>query len=101
MEYISIKAGDIPGTVVTRGGVYAEAGGEYYPVTAMQATEKFGFVPVLNIPQMSDYRWKKQCLESRLAHPEQYAKIENVAACMARLRKWLAEHGEECHGGTD
>lgn len=101
MRYISVKSGDIPGTVVTQEAVYAEAGGNYYPVIAMQSTEKFGLVPVLNIPQMSDYQWKKCCLESRLAHPERYAKIENVVDSVARLRKWLMKHGDGQHGETD
>ena len=87
MKYISVRAGDIPGTVVTQEAVYAEVGGEYHPITAMQPTEKFGIVPVLDIPQMSDYQCQKRCLESRLAHPEHYAKFEDVDAHVARLRK--------------
>ena len=92
MKYMTIKTGDIPGTVVTQAAAYAEVGGGYYPITAMQATENYGFVPILDIPQMSDYQCQKRCLESRLAHPEHYAKFEDMDAHVARLRKWLAEH---------
>lgn len=95
MKYISVKAGDIPGTVMTQGAIYAEVGGEYHPITAMLPTEQYGFVPILDLPQMSDYQWHKRSLESRLAHPERYAGKEDVEATVARLRKWLAEHEEE------
>ena len=94
MNYVNVKEGDIPGTVIRDGGLYQELGGHYFRVIGLQPTADLGFVPILDIPQMSDYQWQKRCLESRLAHPERYAKFEDVDAHVARLRKWLADHEE-------
>lgn len=95
MNYVNVKEGDIPGTVIRDGGLYQELGGRYFRVIGLQPTQNQGFVPILDIPQISDYQWQKSALESRLAHPERYAGKEDVEATVARLRKWLAEHEEE------
>ena len=92
MNYVNVKEGDIPGTVIRDGGLYQELGGRYFRVIGLQPTQHHGLGPILDVPQMSDYQWQKRCLESRLAHPEHYAKFEDVDAHVARLRKWLAEH---------
>lgn len=49
-------------------------------------------IPVLDIPQVSDYQWQLDCLNDRLEHPEKYAAFENVEERIAYLRKWLKEH---------
>lgn len=53
----------------------------------------FGKVPIVDIPQISDYQWQLDCLNDRLQHPEKYEDIENVEETIAKLRKWLAERG--------
>lgn len=52
-------------------------------------------IPVLDIPQMSDYKWQLNCLIDRLEHPEKYADSENVEEHITQLRKWLAEHSPD------
>lgn len=49
-------------------------------------------IPVLDIPQMSDYKWQLNCLKSRLEHPEIYADSENVEKVIADLCQWLEEN---------
>ena len=55
-------------------------------------TAEIFFLPVVDIPMMSDYRWQLNCLKSRLEHPEIYAADEDVPAVIERLKRWLAEH---------
>lgn len=50
------------------------------------------FIPLLDIPFMSDYKWQLNCLKDRLEHPEKYEKTEDVAAAIKRLENWLAEN---------
>ncbi len=50
------------------------------------------FIPLLNIPFMSDYKWQLNCLKDRLENPEKYEAIENVPATIERLKQWLVEH---------
>ena len=50
------------------------------------------FIPLLNIPFMSDYNWQLNCLKDRLEHPEKYEKTEDVTAAINRLKNWLAEN---------
>lgn len=50
-----------------------------------------GRVPIVDIPQISDYQWQLDCLNDRLQHPEKYEDFENVEETIAKLRKWLAE----------
>ena len=50
------------------------------------------FIPLVNIPFMSDYKWQLNCLKDRLKNPEKYEAFENVPATIERLKKWLAEH---------
>lgn len=50
-----------------------------------------GRVPIVDIPQISDYEWQLNCLNDRLQHPEKYEDFENVEETIAKLRKWLAE----------
>lgn len=61
-----------------------------YPIVGwIKGNEIEKYIPVLDVPQMSDYAWQKSCLEARLAHPERYAGREDVEAVIGRLRKWL------------
>lgn len=51
-------------------------------------------VPVVDLPQMSDYKWQLQALQDRLSNPEKYrtALGEDVEATIAYLRQWLADY---------
>ena len=53
-----------------------------------------GRIPILDVPQISDYKWQLDCLKSRLAHPEHYPD-EDVPATIEYLRQWLAEHSPD------
>ncbi len=46
-------------------------------------------VPVIDIPQISDYEYQLINLKSRIEHPEYYQEIENVPEVMKRLKTWL------------
>lgn len=49
-------------------------------------------VPVVDIPQMSDYRWQEMALKSRIETPELYREMGvDVDAEIARIKKQLAE----------
>ena len=75
-----------------------EFAGRKFPIIDYVDVEGYGRIPMIDIPQMSDYRWQQICLEKRLANPEYFAKREDVEATIAYLRKWLAEHEPEGHG---
>ena len=52
--------------------------------------EPVGFIPIIDIPQMSDYQWQLGALESRLSgtkYPE-----ENTDAIMEKIKKYLLEN---------
>lgn len=66
--------------------------GREIPIVGMIETEQFGLLPVLDLPQMSDYQWQLNCLNDRLEHPDEYEGRENVPEVVAKLRKWLEEH---------
>lgn len=77
-----------------------EVGGVDYPVIghALVKDENnviIDTVPIVDIPQMSDYQWQLSCLKSRLEHPEYYESSENVQETIRKLRIWLEEHKEE------
>ena len=74
-----------------------EIGGRTYPVVGYVARESTGQkVPLVDIPQMSDYKWQLQALQDRLEHPEKYLALgEDVEAVIASLRQWLKEHSGE------
>lgn len=88
------KTGGVQLEPAQPGEVYRLAGKEY-PVSAHVKFQGGGSVPLVDLPMMSDYRWQQGCLESRLRHPEVYAKFENVEETVARLRQWLADHAPE------
>lgn len=75
-----------------------KVGTQDYPITGYVKSKRFGVVPVVDIPMMSDYTWQQLCLQSRLEHPERYAELEDVEATIAQLRKWLEEHSEKGAG---
>ncbi len=54
-----------------------------------------GTIPIVDIPQVSDYQWQLDCLNDRLLHPEKYEWFENVNETIERLWKWLKEHTEQ------
>ena len=60
--------------------------------------ETLGPLPVVDmIPDDTDFRWQRSCLEDRLRHPELYAAVlgEDVPAVIARLRRWLEDYEKE------
>lgn len=57
MKYLTINANSLPGVEVRNGAAYAEVGERWWPVKALIADEKRGFIPLLDIPQMSDETW--------------------------------------------
>lgn len=70
--------------------------GKEYPVVGhanvVDKGKVTGTVPIVDIPQMSDYKWQLDCLNDRLEHPEKYEPFENIEEHIAKLRQWLAEH---------
>lgn len=74
---------------------YTINGKEYPVVGHANVVDKgnvIGTFPIVDIPQISDYKWQLGCLKSRLEHPEHYTASENVEEVIAKLRQWLAEH---------
>ena len=75
--------------------------GKKYPVKGhVRITDDRGrptgeTIPIVDIPQMSDYQWQLDALNSRLKTPELYSPYEDVQAVISRLRKWLKEHESE------
>lgn len=75
-------------------------GGREYPVVGHakvidQNREVAGTIPIVDIPQVSDYQWQLNSLNDRLQHPEKYALFEDVEEHIAQLRQWLATHKEK------
>ena len=70
------------------------AGGREWNVTGWEAIEGVGVFPILDIPQVSDYKWQLDALESRLRHPEYYAE-EDLPAAVERLKAYLEKNREE------
>lgn len=54
-----------------------------------------GYVPIVDIPMMSDYEWQLDCLKSRLEHSEYYADTENVPQVIEQLEQWLLDYEEK------
>lgn len=44
---------------------------------------------------MTDYKWQLRGLQSRLKHPESYAKFEDVEESKRHLMQWLTENEPE------
>ena len=63
MKYMPVKAGDIPGVEIRDGAAYAELAGQWFPVMAVRPVAGIGYVPILDIPQMSDERWQELARE--------------------------------------
>ena len=75
-------------------------GGREFPVVGHAKVmnrnrEVVGTIPIVDIPQVSDYQWQLDCLNDRLQHPEKYAPSEDVEEHIAQLRQWLATHNEK------
>ncbi len=63
-----------------------EIAGHDFPVTAH--FDWYGQeIPLVDIPQVSEVKWHKMCLESRLKHPELYRDNEDVDAMIEDLKK--------------
>ncbi len=76
--------------------VTVEICGRQYPVLGYVKPETISqIVPLVDIPQMSDYEWQRSALQHRLEHPEIYRDREDLDAAIAHLREWLATHREE------
>ena len=65
MKYLRIKTGDIPGVEVKEDGAYAEVAGQSFAVIGILPDKEYGFIPVLDIPQISD----EQLRELAREHP--------------------------------
>ena len=75
-------------------------GGREFPVVGHAKVmnrnrEAVGTIPIVDIPQKSDYQWQLDCLNDRLQHPEKYEPFEDVEEHIAQLRQWLATHKEK------
>ena len=75
-------------------------GGREFPVVGHAKVmnrnrEVVGTIPIVDIPQVSDYQWQLDCLNDRLQHPEKYEPFEDVEEHIAQLRQWLATHKEK------
>lgn len=55
------------------------------------------YVPMVEIKQMSDFRWELNSLMSRINNPEVYRENlgEDVDAVIAELTSWITEHMDE------
>lgn len=51
-------------------------------------------IPLVDIPQMSGYKWQFGRLVDRLEHPEKYAAFEDVEERILHLKTWLLDHAE-------
>lgn len=66
--------------------------GKEYPVIGIVETEETGTVPLVDVPMMSDLKWHKNCLKSRIENLERYRSIgEDVEAVVRRLRRDIAK----------
>ena len=92
MKYVNVKPGAVPGIEVKDGTAYCEVSGRQFPITSFLPHAELGLIPMLGIPQMSDYAWQEMALQSRLKNPERYRETEDVEATITRLQRWLLEH---------
>lgn len=67
MKYIDVSVNPIPGVVFIGDAAYGELDGQYFPVIGLLRDGKGGYVPVLDIPQMSNERWQELAQERRAA----------------------------------
>lgn len=73
------------------GTTYTVAGMEF-SVTGY-AKLNGNLTPVIDFPQMSDYKWQYNCLMDRIENPEKYAATgEDVMAKIEHLKMWLIEN---------
>lgn len=47
------------------------------------------YIPIVDVPQISDYKYQLMSLKSRIMHPEYYEVSENVSVVMEKLKIWL------------
>lgn len=61
MKYVTVtEDNQIPGVILRDGVAYGEAGGNYFPVKGlMWSPDNNCYVPILDIPMMSDERWNE------------------------------------------
>ena len=67
MKYITVTPGSIPGVEIHDGAAFCEVAGKEYPVIAVIEDEKLGYLPVVDLPQMSDEQWDKLTREKKEA----------------------------------
>ena len=81
---------------INKPSVYEISGKEFkiegYTISRNTETNERIFIPVVDIPMVSDYKWQLDCLNDRLNHPEKYEDTEDVPATIERIKKWLEEH---------
>lgn len=74
--------------------------GKEYPITGFARVVDENHIPtgetipIVDIPQISDFDWQYNCLVDRMKNPEKYQKYdkEDVPACIERLKEWLKAH---------
>lgn len=72
-----------------------EISGQVYPILAGVWSKTAGeYVPLVDLPVISDFQWQVKALEHRLTHRENYEGREDVDGVIAYLRKWLVDHGK-------
>lgn len=75
-----------------------EIDGKSFPV---KGKAKLGddYVPIVDVPMMSDITWQLHCLGSRIRHPEEYrlldAKKGGTIRVMCNIISWIKEHREQ------
>ena len=54
-------------------GTTCPISGKIYPVTAVVEHPALGNVPLVDVPMMSDDRWRELVAQAKARHPEYYA----------------------------
>lgn len=95
MNYNTLPHTNASATPAPEGLTYTIAGKDVPVIELISGTDYT--VSLIDIPLMSDYKWKLNCLKDRLKHPEIYrdALGEDVEATIKRIKIWLTEHADE------
>lgn len=65
MKYINVKPGSNPGVEVHDGVAYCKVAGEPFPITAFIDDSERGYIPLLEISQITDDQWNEMTREQR------------------------------------
>lgn len=61
-------------------------------IVIKETDKKIGTVPLITMPEDSDYRWQLGALQDRLINPEKYIDNEDLQQTIKKLTKWLLEY---------